>query len=136
MEDERPAHSKDSAEKAGLENHIVSWRSLSGCRRRRCRLAHTGPIVLSEHESGEVDFTRKLEEAPQGGCPRIEGRRPGFHMRDVFKTACVSACSSFFCFPDEPRKIRGLSIRLLQPSRSGDQRLPIILRSLVWLSPT
>lgn len=31
----------------------------------------------------------------------------------------VSACSSFFCFPDEPRKIRGLSIRLLQPSRPG-----------------
>lgn len=43
----------------------------------------------------------------------------------------VSACSSFFCFPDEPRNIRGLSIRLLQPSRSGTTSA---CQLLVWPS--
>jgi hypothetical protein len=44
----------------------------------------------------------------------------------------VSACSSFFCFPDEPRKIRGLSIRSsrqggldgARPARARQERHP------------
>ena len=41
---------------------------------------------LSEHERGEVDFMRKLDEALQCGGPRIEGCRPGIDVRDVFET--------------------------------------------------
>ena len=33
----------------------------------------------------------------------------GFHVRDFLETACQPR-SSFSCFPDEPRKMRGLSI--------------------------
>jgi hypothetical protein len=46
------------------------------------------PVVASEHERGEVDFMRELDEALQGGGPRIEGCRPRFHVRDALETAC------------------------------------------------
>ena len=87
MEDEGSAHAEDSAEKAGLEDDIVSRRSLTGSRGGGCGRAVGRPVVLSEHERGEVDFMRKLEEAFQRGGPRIEGCRPGFDVRDVFETA-------------------------------------------------
>ena len=88
MEDEGSAHAEDSAEKAGLEDDIVPRRSLTGSRRRGCGQAGCRPVVLGERERGEVDFMRELEEALQGGGPRIEGCRPGFHVRDVLETAC------------------------------------------------
>ena len=47
----------------GLEDDIVSRRSLPGARGRRCRRAGGRPVVLSERERGEVDFMRKLKEA-------------------------------------------------------------------------
>ena len=88
MEDEGSAHSEDSAEKAGFEDDIVSRRSLTGLGRRDAGGLCARPVVLSEHERGEVDFVRKLEEALQRGGPGIEGCRPGLHVRDVFETAC------------------------------------------------
>jgi len=77
-----------TAEKAGFEDHIVAWRSLRRFGRRRRRRAGARPVVPSEHNSGEVDFMRKLEEPFECGCPRIERYRPWFYVCDVFKTAC------------------------------------------------
>ena len=87
MEDEGSAHSEDSTEKAGFEDDIVSRRRLSGSRGRGCGQAGCRPVVPSERERGEVDFMRELEEALQGGGPRIEGCHPRFHVRDVLETA-------------------------------------------------
>src|SRR5262245_28653005 len=86
MDDEGSAHSEDSTEKAGLEDDIVSRRCLSGARGRGCRRAGRAggrPVVLSERERGEVDFTREFDEAVQCGRARVEGCRPGFYVRDV-----------------------------------------------------
>jgi len=88
MEDECSAHSEGSAKKAGLEDDIISRRSLTGLRQRRCQRAVSCPVVLSENECREVDFMRKLEEAFQRGGARIEGCCPGFYVRDVYETAC------------------------------------------------
>ena len=88
MEDEGPAHSEGSAEKAGFEDDVVSRRSLTGPWRRRCLRAVGRPVVLGEHQGREVDFMGELEEAFQRGCPRMEGCRPGFYVRDVFEPAC------------------------------------------------
>jgi hypothetical protein len=88
MEDEGSAHSEGSTEEAGFEDDIVSRRSLTGPRGRGCGRAGGRPVVPSERKRGEVDFMRKLEEAAQSGGPGIEGRRPGFYVRDVFETAC------------------------------------------------
>ena len=87
MEDEGSAHSEGSTEQTGFEDHVISRRSLAGSRGIGCRWAVGRPVVLSEHECGEVDFMRKLEEAFQRGGPGIEGCRPGFYVRDVFETA-------------------------------------------------
>ena len=88
MDDEGSAHSEGSTEQAGFEDDIVSRRSLTGSRGRRCGRAGGRPVVPSKHERGEVDFMHKLEEAFQCGGPRIEGCRPGIYVRDVFETAC------------------------------------------------
>jgi hypothetical protein len=88
MEDKGSAHPEGATEKAGFEDDIISRRSLTGPRQRRCQRAVGRPVVLSEHECREVDFMGKLEEALQRGGPGIEGCRPGFYVRDVFETAC------------------------------------------------
>ena len=87
MEDEGSAHSEDSTEEAGFEDDVVSRRSLTGFRGSGCGRAGGRPVVPGEHERGEVDFMRELEEAVQRGGPGIEGRRPGLDVRDVFETA-------------------------------------------------
>src|SRR5207247_855574 len=87
MEDEGPAHSQGAAEKTGFEDHVVSRRSLAGSRGSGCGWALGRPVVLSEHEGGEIDLMRELEEALQGGGPGIERSRPGFNVRDVCETA-------------------------------------------------
>jgi hypothetical protein len=63
----------------------------------------------SKHERGEVHFVGELEQSIERAGPGIEGRRPGLDLRDVSE-ASGRASSSFSCFPDEPRKMRGLSI--------------------------
>jgi hypothetical protein len=45
------------------------------------------PVVPREHEGGEVDLMRELEKALERGGPRVEGRRPGLHPRDVLEPA-------------------------------------------------
>jgi hypothetical protein len=87
MKDEGSAHSGDSTEKAGFEDDIISRRSLTGLRQRRCQWVVRRPAVLSEHKCREVDFMSKLEETFQRGGPGIEGCRPGFYARDVFETS-------------------------------------------------
>jgi hypothetical protein len=87
MEDEGSAHSEDSTEKAGFEDDIVSRRSLTDARLRRCHWAVGRPVVPREHECGEVDFMGQLEEPFQCGGPGIEGRRPRFYVCNVFETA-------------------------------------------------
>src|SRR5262245_13923057 len=59
MDDEGSAHSEDSTEKAGLEDDIVSRRSLSFARGRGCRGAGGRPVVLSERERGEIEPDRR-----------------------------------------------------------------------------
>src|SRR5712664_3317321 len=84
MDDEGATHPERSAEQAGLEDDIVSRRSLTGSGARR---AARRPVVLGERERGEVDLMRELEEAFQRGGPGMEGRRPGIHVRDAVETA-------------------------------------------------
>ena len=88
MEDEGPAHAEDSTEKAGFEDDIVPRRSLTGSRRSRWQRAVGRPVVLSEHECGEVDFTGQLEQAFQCRGSGIEGCRPRLYVRHVFETTC------------------------------------------------
>ena len=87
MEDEGPAHAKDAAEQARFEDDVVSRRILTGFRGRGGGRAGGRPVVPGEHERGEVDFMRKLDEAVQRGGPGIEGCRPGIDVRDVLETA-------------------------------------------------
>ena len=87
MEDEGSVDSEGSTEKASFEDDIVSRRSLTGSRGRRCGWAGGRPVVPSEHERGEIDLMRELKEPLQCGGPRIEGSGPGFYVRDVFETA-------------------------------------------------
>jgi hypothetical protein len=88
MEDEGSVHSEDSTEKASFEDDIVSRRSPTGSRGSGCAAAGGGPVVPSEHERGEVDFMRKLDEASECGGPWIEGCRSGIYVREVFETVC------------------------------------------------
>src|SRR5262245_47500524 len=87
MEDEGSTHAEGSAKKAGFEDDVVSWRSLTGAGHRRWMGAVGRPVVMSEHEGREVDFTGKLEEAFHRGGPRVAGRRPGLHVCNVFEAA-------------------------------------------------
>jgi hypothetical protein len=88
MEDEGSAHSQGPTEQAGFKDNIISRRSLTRLRQRRCLRGVRRPIVLSEHECREIDFMSKLSEPFQCGGARIEGCRPGFYVCDVFETAC------------------------------------------------
>src|SRR5439155_12586247 len=67
MEDESSAHSEGATEKAGFEDHVVSRRSLAGSRGIGCGGADGRPVVPSEHEGGEIDLMRELEEPLQCG---------------------------------------------------------------------
>src|SRR4030095_687346 len=60
MEDECSAHSKDSAEEARFEDHVVSRRSLAGSCGIGCGWAIRRPVVAREQERGEIDFTRHV----------------------------------------------------------------------------
>jgi hypothetical protein len=80
MENEGPVHAERSTEKAGFEDDIVARRGLTGSSRRRYAWARGRPVVAREHECGKADFMRKLDEAREGGCPWIEGRRPGIDI--------------------------------------------------------
>ena len=86
MEDEGSAHAERTPEEAGFEDHVVSRGSLPGPRSRRSLRVVGRPVVLSEHECGEVDFMSKLEETLQCGGSWIEGRRPRVYVRDVLET--------------------------------------------------
>jgi hypothetical protein len=46
------------------------------------------PVVPREYERREVDFMRKLDQAPERGRPGIERCRPGIDVRDVLESAC------------------------------------------------
>src|SRR5262245_66015953 len=87
MEYEGSVHFEGSAEKAGFKHDIVSRRRLTGFRFRRCAWARGRPVIPREHERGEIDFMRKLDEARERGGPRSEGRRPGIDMADILKAA-------------------------------------------------
>ena len=111
MKDEGSAHSKDATEKTGFEDYIVSRRSLTGSPRTEDR----GWLAA-------VQWSRANANAAKSTSCASSTRRssvvvPG--LNDVVQgSTCapssrprVSAWSSFSCFPDEPRKMRGLSIR-------------------------
>src|SRR5205807_4317046 len=66
VEDERAPDAERAAEQPGLEHHVVARRRLAGGRIRR------GPVVLGEHERGEIDLLGELDEPVEGGPPRVE----------------------------------------------------------------
>jgi hypothetical protein len=78
MEDEGSPHAERAAEQSGLEHHVVARRRLAGLGRRV-----RGPVVLGEHERGEIDLLGELDEPVEGGPPRVERRRPGLDVGDV-----------------------------------------------------
>src|ERR687897_3076336 len=44
-----------------------------------------GPVVLGEHERGEIDLLGELDEPVEGRPPRVEGGRPGLDVGDVLE---------------------------------------------------
>ena len=82
VEDERAPDAEGAAEQPGLEDHVVARRRLAG----RGRIRHR-PVVLGEHERGEVDLLRELDEPVEGGTSRVERRRPGLDVGDVLEPA-------------------------------------------------
>ena len=94
-------------EQPRLEHHVVARRRLAGLGRIR-----HGPVVLGEHERGEIDLLGEFDEPVfEGGPPRVERGRPGLDVGDVLEPARVIAWSSLACLPDDPRKMRGLFMR-------------------------
>ena len=89
--------------------HVRTGVNLIGSRRSRWQLTVGRPVVLSEHECGEVDFMGQLEQAFQ--C-RGSGLKDVVHGSTCATSSRprASACSSFSCFPDESTKMRGLVI--------------------------
>ena len=82
VQDERAADAERAAEESGLEHHVVARRRLAGLGRiRRC------PVVLGEHECGEVDLLGELDKPVEGGPPRVERGRPGLDVGDVLEPA-------------------------------------------------
>ena len=65
---------------------------------------------MGEHERGEIDLLGELDEP-------AEGDRPGLNVVVQGSTSATSsspraiAWSSLACFPDDPRKMRGLFMR-------------------------
>src|SRR6185295_20169385 len=82
VEDERAPDAERAAEESGLEHDVVAWRRLAGLGRIR-----RGPVVLSEHERGEIDLLGELDEPVEGGSPGVEGGRPGLDVDDVLEAA-------------------------------------------------
>ena len=72
MEDEGSTHSEGATEQTSFEDHVVSRRGLAGARGIRYGWAVRRPVVPSEHERGEIDLTRELDEPLQRRGPRIE----------------------------------------------------------------
>ena len=105
MEDERAPDAERAAEQPGLEHHVVARRRLAGLGRIRRR-----PVVLGEHERGEIDLLGELDEPVEGGPPRVERGRPGLDVGDVLEPA-RDRLEQFACLPDDPRKMRGLFMR-------------------------
>jgi hypothetical protein len=83
VEDERAPDAERAAEQPGLEHHVVARRRLAGLGRIR-----RGPVVLGEHERGEIDFLGELDQSVEGGSPRVERGRPGLDVGDVREPAC------------------------------------------------
>src|SRR5207247_123422 len=82
VEDERAPDAERAAEQPGLEHHVVARRRLAGLGRIR-----RGPVVLGEHERGEIDLLGELDEPVEGGPPRVERGRPGLDVGDVLEPA-------------------------------------------------
>jgi hypothetical protein len=80
VEDERAPDPERAAEQPGLEHHVVARRRLAGL-----GCVHRGPVVLGEHERGEIDLLGELDEPVEGGPPRIERGRPGLDIGDVLE---------------------------------------------------
>jgi hypothetical protein len=82
VEDERAPDAERAPEQPGLEHHVVARRRLAGLGRIR-----RGPVVLGEHERGEIDLLGELDEPVEGGPPRVERGRPGLDVGDVLEAA-------------------------------------------------
>ena len=136
MEDEGPAHAR-------------ARRRTGRPRTRRCRAATPDPAAGSAEAGGlpVVQSSCAKTNAAKSTSRVSSSRRssvdvPG--LKDVVQGSTramslrprVSACSSFSCFPDEPRKIRGLSIGpSKRPPARHFQHAPRIPSSGLWHLP-
>jgi hypothetical protein len=59
--------------------------------------------VLGEHERGEIDLLRELDEPVEGGPPRVERGRPGLDVSDVLEPA-RDRLEQFGLLPRRPEK--------------------------------
>ena len=110
LQNEGPAHAKGSAEKTGLEDDVVSRRSLTGSLGVRCGRAVGRPVVAREHEVAKSTSCASSRSRSSVVVPGLKDVVQG-STRAMSSRPRVSACSSFCCFPEEPRKMRGLSMR-------------------------
>ena len=67
----------------GLEHHVVTRRRLAGLGRIR-----RGPVVLGEHERGEIDLLGEFDEPVERVPPWVERGHPGLNVGDVPERAC------------------------------------------------
>ncbi len=116
VEDEGPAHPENAAEETGLEDDVVPRRSLTG--------AGEGDAVgLTVVQSSWANTNAAKSTSRVSSTRRSSVVVPG--LKDVVQgSTCatssrprVSAWSSLACLPDEPRKMRGLSIRSSTPGQ-------------------
>ncbi len=102
VEDERAAHSEGTAEKTGLEDHVVARRGLALLRRVGGGVALGRPVVLCEHERREIDLTREVDQPLQCRRPRIERSRPGLHIRNACRVHASVPGEASPAFPKSP----------------------------------
>jgi hypothetical protein len=87
VEDVRALHPEHAAEEPGLEDDVVARRRLARRARGRRSGVRGGEVVLREHERGEVDLARELEQAVERVHARLERRRPGVDVGDLAEAA-------------------------------------------------
>ena len=135
MENEGPAHSQHAAEKAGLEHDVVARRRLTrrrlGRRRRAAVVQSSCAKTNAAKSTSRVSSSRRSSVDVPGLKDVIQGSTLAMSLRPR-----VSACSNFSCFPDEPKKSRGLSIGpSKRPPARHFQHAPRIPSSALWHLP-
>ena len=94
-----------AAEQPGLEHDVVARRPLAGLGGIRRR-----PVVLGEHERGEIDFLGELDEPVERRPARVERGRPGLDVGDILEPA-RNRFEQFGLLTRRAEETRGLVMR-------------------------